>query len=114
MPSFCTSVMPCGTGTVCLPFGPSMFKCPSPAVIFTPFGNGSSFFPTLDIRFPFETSHNRRPTHSSRLPHVTKDFAAHTLLARGRSCHHALRRRQNIDSQAAQHPRHFLRPDIHT
>src|SRR5262245_41649710 len=40
--------MPGGTGTVCLPLGPSTSSS-GPTVIFTPFGSGIGFFPTLDI-----------------------------------------------------------------
>src|SRR5580700_6798847 len=46
--------MPVGTGTVCLPLGPSTFRCPSPIASFTPFGSGIGFFPTRDIfSFPY-------------------------------------------------------------
>src|SRR5258708_23735262 len=38
-------------GTVSLPFGPST-EILSPMEIFTPFGNGMSLFPTLDINSP--------------------------------------------------------------
>jgi len=34
-----------GSGTVCLPFGPSTKRLPPEGVILTPFGSGISFFP---------------------------------------------------------------------
>src|SRR5258708_4771368 len=40
--------MPAGSGTVCLPLGPST-NSSLPTVIFTPLGSGIGFFPTRDI-----------------------------------------------------------------
>src|SRR5580700_4713373 len=63
--------MPVGTGTVCLPLGPSTFRCPSPIASFTPFGSGIGFFPTRDIfSFPYFSCCRllHAPAHSNSKP----------------------------------------------
>src|SRR6476661_4848068 len=86
---------PLAIGTVSLPLGP-VTSSVSPICTLTPFGRGIGFFPTLDICFP-------RP-----LPDAAENLSAHFLAMRGAAGHYAARRRQDVDTQTAEHARDIL------
>src|SRR5579864_8160625 len=96
LPSACSMVMPCGMGTVSLPFGPVTSSC-SPICTFTPLGSGIGFFPILDIISP----------------NPAQNFAAHVLFVSVAPGHYPARRRQDVDPHAAQHAGYVGLADIH-
>src|SRR5450631_3903692 len=91
--------MPCGIGTVNLPFGP-VTSSSSPTVIFTPLGSGIGFLPILDI---------------VRLssPHPAENLSAQVLLVRVAARHHTPGSGQNVDSETTQDAGDVRLPDIH-
>src|SRR3984893_5381589 len=96
LPSACSMVIPGGIGTVSLPFGPVTSSC-SPICIFTPLGSGIGFFPILDIISP----------------NPAENLAAHVHFVSVAPGHHAARRRQDVDTHAAQHAWNVGLADIH-
>src|SRR5690242_5445700 len=86
-------------GTLSLPLGPST-KSSAPRLIFTPLGNGIGFFPTLDMVL-------------NSLPQLAEHLSADAFFSRGAAGHHATRRGQNIDAEAAQDLRDFLAADVY-
>src|SRR5581483_299213 len=100
LPSACWTLMPSGSGTLSLPFGPVTSSC-APTWIFTPFGSGIGFFPIRDI-------------DQNLLPHATENLAAHVFLVGVAAGHHTARRGQNINSETSQHARDLGLADIDT
>src|SRR5579863_6087126 len=96
IPAFCSTLIPSGIGTSSVPLGPCTFSW-SPIWIFTPEGTGIGFFPTLDICL---------------LPNLAQNFPADAFLARRPARHHAPRRGQDADSEAALHPRYVCLADV--
>src|ERR1022692_4314575 len=109
--------MPSGIGTSRVPLGPCTFNpspdCIFPTSILTPEGNGIGFFPTLDIVLSqmmdmrlsaASLPHpNQRGWQPHPLPNPAQDFPADAFLARCPARHHAPRRGQDTDSEAALH-----------
>src|ERR1700690_3528978 len=96
-PPSCLAVIPAGTGTRSLPFGPS--TCSSaPIFTVTPFGSGIGFLPTLDM---------------SELPNLAEQLSADAFLARVFSRHHPAWRSQDVDAQPALHARNVVLAHVH-
>src|SRR5580658_7167456 len=110
--------MPCGNGTVSLPFGPCTSTCPACRAIFTPAGTGiglrpirdicSSLAPETQIRYSLLDLGAACCAPTNRLPDFAENFAAYFGFAGAASAHQALWRRQNVDAQAAND-----RADVH-
>ena len=105
--------LPCFTSTSSTrvseswPFGPfTVTVCPSTVAV-TFFGTGIGFLPIRDmvqnLLLPHAWRAGPRPpgqlTPFARLEHAAQNFAAHILGAGARIRHHALRRRQDRDTQ---------------
>src|ERR1700733_16131122 len=88
------------SGIFCSPSLPFAVPSPPAMATCTPAGISTGYFPTRDIRaFPSE--------------HATEDFAANIGSACLCIAHHALRRRQDGNTQASIDPRQFLNLRIH-
>src|SRR5277367_3141839 len=105
--------MPCGSGTVSLPFGPCTSTRPFCSAIFTPAGTGIGLRPIRDIcsslapkarialQFARLWRSMLRPYKFNSLPNFAENFAANFGFAGAAAAHQTLWRRQNIDAQAA-------------
>src|SRR5271165_3215346 len=116
--------MPCGSGTMSLPLGPCTSTCPLCRAIFTPAGTGIGLRPIRDICSSLAPETRIvyilldwgaaccAPTNSEPLPDFAENLAADFGFARGTSAHQAFRRRQNVDTQPADHGADFGRAKI--
>src|SRR5271163_4411051 len=123
-PSFCSNVMPCGSGTVSLPFGPCTSTWPACRAIFTPAGTGIGLRPIRDICsslssktrivyiLPKPGGASPAPTNSKPLPDFAENFAAYFGFAGGTAAHQAFWRGQNVDAQAAHDRTNIQRAEI--
>src|SRR6266849_2388103 len=116
-PSFCSKVMPCGSGTVSLPFGPCTSTWPACSAIFTPAGTGIGLRPIRDIccslslktrSISYAGRGKPRPYKFKLLPNLAENFAAYFGFAGRAAAHQAFRRGENVDAQAA-----YDRTNIH-
>src|SRR5579859_922600 len=99
-PSFCSNLMPCGTGTTSLPFGPCTSTWPPCNAIFTPCGTGIGLRPIRDI---YLSAPKIFCSKKPNLPNFAQNLAAHSRLARGAAAQQPFWRRQNVDSEPADH-----------
>src|SRR3989304_1184397 len=97
--SFCSNLIPGGIGFVTVPFGPVTTTLRSLISTFTLSGTGMGFFPIRDI--------------DASSINVAEQLAAETLPASMLASHDAVRRRQNVDAQAAEHFRNFGLRNVH-
>src|SRR3984957_11105168 len=89
------------SGIFCSPSLPFAVTISPAIATCTPAGISTGYFPTRDIRaFPLE--------------HATEDFAANIGSACLGIAHHALRRRQDGNTQAGVDPRQFLDLCVHS
>src|SRR5215469_7901527 len=114
-PSCCSTLIPVGTFVSSLPFGPCTATVLPSILTVTPLGIAIGFFPIRDIKkllsFSYLAAVSGDPelaAHCSSLnvvslPNLAEDLASKTLFARLPPRHHTARRRQNIDSETAQH-----------
>src|ERR1035438_2556596 len=106
IPAFCLTLMPSGSGTSRVPFGPCTFNW-SPICIFTVEGTGIGFFPTLDM-----SSSNLFQLLPGSLPDAAKNLAANAFFARCPARHHTPRRSQDADTKPTLNARYIRLADI--
>src|SRR5262245_12284544 len=98
--SFCSKRMPGGIGFFTEPLGPVTTTWSCLISTFTLSGTGMGFLPIRDIFCSLSID-------------IAEQLAAKTLFARLLAGHDTVRRRQNVDTQAAQHLRNFCFRNIH-
>src|SRR5271166_5247614 len=106
-PFFCSNLITLGTRTSSFPLGPCTSTLPSVGLIFTPAGTGIGLRPIRDIFSILVSRTCSLAFCQTQLPDLAKNFAAHIRLARSAAGHQASRRRQDADTQPADH-----RPDV--
>src|SRR3954454_4096919 len=70
--------------------------------------------PSISILTALGTGIGCLPIRDIQSPHVAQNFAANSLLTRHMARHHTLRRRENGDTQAAEHARYLALLYIYT
>src|SRR5215469_8018992 len=117
-PSFCSILMPTGSGVSSLPFGPCTATVLPSILTVTPFGIVIGFFPIRDIKFALSPQLSALGKIAKsclrRLPNLAKHLAAQAFLARLSAGHHALRGGENIDTEPAQNARDLGAPHVNT
>src|SRR5438270_520790 len=118
-PSFCSSLMPSGSGCSSFPFGPWMRTTLPMTSIFTPCGTGIGFFPIRDIVLSFLSSLHSPESggflgySSDSLVDLAEDFAAHAFAASLAAGHDALRGGEDVDPQSAEDARDLVAANVH-
>src|SRR5690606_13829323 len=95
-PSSTAAVTPGGSTCRIWPFGPFTSTADASTLTVTPFGRAIGFFPIRDMSSP----------------DVAENLAAHAGLLRGPAGHHALRGREDVDAQPADHRRYAVAAGI--
>src|SRR6187402_1265315 len=95
-PSSTTATTPGGSACFICPFGPFTSTPASLTLTVTPLGIAIVFFPILDMASP----------------NVAEDLAADAQALRGATGHHALRGREDVHAQSAEHRRNPVTPRI--
>src|SRR5580700_313366 len=99
VPSVCATSIGAGTSRLSSPFGPFTWTWRPSMVTLTPEGTSTGIRPIRDI--------------AGSLPDVSEDFPAYALLLRLLVCHQAGRRRDDRDTEPAEHPGQVVLARVH-
>src|SRR5215469_8625046 len=116
-PSFCSTLMPAGTGVSTLPFGPCTRTVFPAIVTVTPLGIAIGFFPIRDISDSLSASAlspqlslavalleaDSARLMAASLVNLAQQLAAHAFLARLTAGHYAPRSGEDVDPHPAEH-----------